>query len=125
MKTNYFNRVLLMAGFILLSTPFFAQNLFEINGKIVHSNNVGAKNATVTLLDSKTMEIVAQSECDENGAFVIKEVKKGEYILLAQKTGFKNPGIQSITINENGSIIENTDLALLRFNKNAFEPDIN
>lgn len=125
MKTTYFTRVLLLAGFILLSTPFFAQNLFEINGKIVHSNKMGAKNATVTLLDSKTMEIFAKTECDENGDFVIKDVKRGDYILLAQKKGFKNPVIQAITISASGTITESTNLAFMRFDKDAFEPDIN
>jgi hypothetical protein len=125
MKTTYFTRVLLLAGFILLSTPFFVQNLFEINGKIVHSNKVGAKNATVTLLDSKTMEIFAKTECDDNGDFVIKDVKKGDYILLAQKKGFKNPVIQAITISGSGSITESANLAFMRFDKDAFEADIN
>lgn len=125
MKTNYFTKSLLVAGLILLSTPFFANNLYEINGKIVHSNKEGAKNAIVTLLDSKTMKVVAQSECNENGTFDFKDVKTGEYILLSQKTGLKNPGIQSITIDESGSIIESTDLTFMRFNKDAFVPDIN
>ena len=125
MKTNYFTKALLIAGFILLSTPFFAENSFEINGKIIHANKVGAKNAIVTLLDSKTMKIVAQGECNDNGRFDFKDVKTGEYILLSQKAGLKNPGIQSITIDENGSIIESTDLTAIRFNKDAFVADIN
>lgn len=124
MKTNYFTRVLLLAGFVLFSTPFFAQNLFEINGKIVHANNVGAKKATVTLMDSKTMEIIGQSECDEDGGFVIKDVKQGKYILMSQKAGLRNPGIQSITINENGLITENINLALMKFDKDAFKAEV-
>ena len=125
MKTNYFTKVLLLAGFVLLSTPFFADNLFEINGKIVHPDKVGAKNATVTLLDSKTMKIVAQSECDENGVFDIKEVKTGKYILMSHLTGLRNSGIQSITLDENGRIVESTDLSNIRFNKESLVQDIN
>jgi len=125
MKTNSFSKVFLLAGFVFLSTPFFAENLFEINGKIVHLNKVGAKNATVTLLDSKTMKIVAHSECDENGVFEIKEVKNGKYILMSQLTGLKNPGIQSITLDENGTIIESTDLSTIRFNKDSLIQNVN
>lgn len=125
MKTNHFSRAFLLAGFVLLSTTFFAQNLFEIKGKVIQNKQENPTHATVMLLDSKTMEIVAQSVSSDNGEFVIKEVKKGDYILIVQKPGYTKPDKRFISIDQKGTVIENPGMALQKSDKKADEPNVN
>ena len=112
MKTNQVRRVFLLTVFVLLGVQLFAQDSFEIKGKIVKSDRKGGNYATVTLLDSKTLEIVAEDVCNENGEFVIEPVTKGDYILLVQKPGFPKPEKRFIRINEKGTVVETADIAL-------------
>jgi len=125
MKTNRLRRVLLLTGLVLLGTQLFAQNSFEIKGKIVKSDKKGGNYATVTLLNSKTMEIVAEDVCNENGEFVIDQVMKGEYILLVQKPGFPKPEKRFIKIDEKGTFIETADIAFPNSNKTTDELKVN
>jgi len=117
MKTNQVRRVFLLTVFVLLGVQLFAQDSFEIKGKIVKSDRKGGNYATVTLLDSKTMEIVAEDVCNENGEFVIEPVTKGDYILLVQKPGFPKPEKRFIRINEKGTVVETADIALSDTNR--------
>ena len=110
MKTTQLKRVFLLTGLVLLGTQFFAQNSFEIRGKIIKSDRPEGNHASVTLLDSKSMEIVADQICNENGEFLIEGVAKGNYILLVQKPGYPKPERRFITINEKGTAVETADL---------------
>lgn len=110
MKTTQLKRVFLLTGLVLLGTQFFAQNSFEIRGKIIKSDRPEGNHASVTLLDSKSMEIVADQICNENGEFLIEGVAKGNYILLVQKPGYAKPERRFITINEKGTAVETADL---------------
>ena len=79
MKTTFLKRAILLSVFALAGTSFFAQNHFEIKGKIVKSDRPGGNRANVTLLDSNSMEIVAEQLCNENGEFLIQELIEGNY----------------------------------------------
>ena len=112
MKTTFLKRTLLLSVLALASTAFFAQNTFEIRGKIVKSDRPEANHASVTLLDYNSMEIVANETCNENGEFLIEDVAQGNYILLVQKPGFAKPERRFITISNKGNVIQTADLGL-------------
>jgi len=112
MKTMLLKRTLLVTALAFLSMPFFARDSFEIRGKVIKSDRSNGNYAAVVLLDARTMEIVAQQVCNENGEFVIEEVQKGEYILLVQKPGYTKPEKRLITIDEAGIIIKTNETDL-------------
>ncbi len=112
MKTSKTKRVFLLAGLVLLGTQLFAQNSFEIRGKIIKSDRPEGNHASVTLLDSKSMEIVADETCNENGEFVIEGLSKGNYILLVQKPGFAKPEKRMISISDKGAVVQTADLGI-------------
>jgi len=126
MKTNQLRKLFLLACLVLFGTQLFAQDSFLIKGKIVKSDTRGGNYATVTLLNSKTMEIVAEDVCNEYGEFVIEPVIKGDYILLVQKPGFPKPEKRFIRINAKGVVIETAaDVALSDSNKTSHARKVN
>ena len=110
MKTTILKRAFLLIALALASTTFFAQNTFEIRGRIVKSDRPEGNHASVTLLDANSMEIVANEICNETGEFVIESVAKGDYVLLVQKPGFPKPERRFITISDSGKVIQTADL---------------
>ncbi len=110
MKTTILKRAFLLTALALASTTFFAQNTFEIRGRIVKSDRPEGNHASVTLLDASSMEIVANEICNETGEFVIENVAKGDYVLLVQKPGFPKPERRFITICDNGKVVQTADL---------------
>lgn len=112
MKTTFLKRAFLLSALALASTAFFAQNCFEIRGRIVKSDRPEGNHASVTLLDSNSMEIVAEETCNDNGEFLIGNLAKGNYILMVQKPGFSKPERRLITISNSGKVIQTADLGL-------------
>lgn len=110
MKTIKFKRVCIFIGLVFLGVQLFAQNTFEIRGKIIKSDRPEQNHASVTLLDSKSMEIVAEETCNADGVFVIEGVTKGNYILLVQKLGFSKPERRFISIDYNGTVVQTADI---------------
>ena len=110
MKTSQLKRVCLLVGLVFLGAQLFAQNSFEIRGKIVKSDRPEENYASVTLLDAGSMEIVANQICGEKGEFVIENLTKGNYILVVQKPGFHKPERRFISISGNGKVIQTADL---------------
>jgi len=110
MKTTLLKRVILLSALALACTAFYAQNSFEIRGKIVKSDRPGENYASVTLLDYNTMEIVANEICNERGEFVIEGISKGNYILSVQKPGFPKPERRFINISDKGTVVQTADL---------------
>ena len=109
MKTTFLKRAILLSVFALAGTSFFAQNHFEIKGKIVKSDRPGGNRANVTLLDSNSMEIVAEQLCNENGEFLIQELIEGNYILVVQKPGFTKPERRFISISDKGTVVQTAE----------------
>lgn len=110
MKTRQLKRVSLLSVLVLFGTLLFAQNSFEIRGKIVKSDKPIENYASVILLDSNSMEIVANETCNEKGEFLIEGVAKGNYILLVQKPGFPKPERCFINISDKGTVVQTADL---------------
>ncbi|HEY5507370.1 MAG TPA: hypothetical protein VIK29_01765 [Paludibacter sp.] len=102
MKTIQFRKVLLLMSLVLMGTQLFAQKAFEIKVKLVKHENQTANHATATLLNAKTMEIVAENESNKNNEIIIENIEKGDYILMVQKPGYKHSETRFISIDENG-----------------------
>jgi len=109
MKTNRLKRVFILAGLVLLGTQLFAQELFEIKVKLVKSDNQTTIHAMGILLDSKTMEIVAENVCNENEELIFENIKKGEYVLSVQKPGFKKADTRHILIDDKVTVFNNVN----------------
>jgi hypothetical protein len=112
MKTNHLVRVFLLAGLVLFGTQLFAANLFEIRGKVVKGNSASENVAKVYLLDSKTMELVGETESNENGEFLFEEVGKGHYVLMVIKPGYRKADTRYITITEKGTTVNSVGSAM-------------
>ena len=73
------------------------------------SDRLGGNRAIVTLLDSNSMEIVAEQICNENGEFLIQELTEGNYILVVQKPGFAKPERRFISISDKGTVVQTAE----------------
>ena len=125
MKTYQFYKALFLAVFVVFSTTLMAENSFQITGSVVKSENPALNLANVILIESQTMQIVAQTTCDQNGEFSIQNVSEGNYTLYIQKPGYKKAELRHIIITQNGTVIEGTDLVFKVSEKNLFAADIN
>jgi len=76
-------RLLLIASGLLLLMQAFAQSPQNITGKVVDtSTHQGMKNATVLLLAAKDSIMNQFARTDKDGAFTLKNVDTGNYVLL-------------------------------------------
>lgn len=107
MKTNQLRRAFTLLVLVLLGTQLFAQELFEIKIKLLKGENQVTSHATATLLDSKTMEIVAENISNDNDELIIENVKRGEYILMVQKAGYKKADTRYIIIDDKITVYNN------------------
>jgi len=112
MKTNHLLRVFVLAGLALTATMAFATESFEIRGKIVKTGVAGENHAKVYLLDSKTMQLIDEMTCNEDGEFLIQDVKKGEYLLMVIKPGYKKADTRRIVIDDKVTVYNNSDKTL-------------
>jgi hypothetical protein len=112
MKTIQFRKVLLLMSLVFMGTQVFAQKAFEIKVKLVKHENQTENHATATLLDAKTMEIVAENGSNENSEIVIENIQKGDYILMVQNPGYKQTETRFISIDENGITYNDTNKIL-------------
>ncbi|HEY5590006.1 MAG TPA: carboxypeptidase regulatory-like domain-containing protein [Paludibacter sp.] len=106
------NRVLLIAGFILLCNSNFADASAVIKGRVTDFKKQPLNYATATLLNPKTMEIVEGDMCDNKGEFVIENVKPGEYILSVRMLGYAKDESEKIVVDadKNPIVVKNTIL---------------
>lgn len=125
MKTNQLKKVFVLTGIVLLSTQLFSQDVFEIRVKLVNSINQDSNHATATLLDSKTMEIVAENISNDNGEIIIENIQKGEYVIMVQKPGFKKAETRFIDIDEKGVVSTIENKTLVATNNEAQKTQLN
>jgi len=107
MKRNQLKRVFVLAGLVLMGSQLFAQELFEIKVKLVKSNGQFSNHTTATLLDAKTMEIVAENVSNDNEELIFENVAKGTYILSVQKPGFRKADTRYIIIDKSIAVLNN------------------
>jgi hypothetical protein len=125
MKTIQFRKVLLLMSIVFMGTQLFAQKAFEIKVKLVKHENKTENHATATLLDAKTMEIVAENESNKNNEIIIENIEKGDYILMVQKPGYKHSETRFICIDENGITHNDTNNILAQKKMQTVKTQIN
>lgn len=122
-KNNQVRKAFIFVGLVLFGMQIFAQDSFVVKGRIVKTDKEGVKSASVTLLDSKTLEVVASDVCNKDGVFVIEDIKKGEYILSVSKPGFTKSETRYIQITDSGNMIDHTNLVMKKITRKVSEQD--
>jgi hypothetical protein len=91
--------------FTLVSSQARGQQNGEIKGTVVESaSNAPLEDATVRLLSDIDNSMIAVIATDEDGAFVIKNIPAGSYLLMVTYIGFE-PEYQPVEIKaRNGNI---------------------
>ncbi|SDM89129.1 outer membrane beta-barrel protein [Siphonobacter aquaeclarae] len=81
---------LLSACLVLLTLLTHAQNpnRVTVKGRVVDTTSVSLPFATVMLLTPKDSALVSYARCDEKGAFEIKNVKRGTYLVKTSFMGY-------------------------------------
>jgi iron complex outermembrane recepter protein len=97
MQKLFFTLVL----FITFQTAH-AQNL---TGQLQNSNKQAIAKAAITLWNTADSSIVSITQVDENGKFIVENIKNGNYWILTSAMGYAADTIKNITMN-------NTNLAL-------------
>lgn len=83
------NRVLLISIFVFLGNTFYVNAASVITGHVFNEKKQPLNYATATILNPETMKIVEGDMCNENGEFIIEDVKPGNYILSIRMLGFE------------------------------------
>ncbi|MDD4967939.1 MAG: carboxypeptidase regulatory-like domain-containing protein [Paludibacter sp.] len=80
-----------------------------IKGQVMDENNQPVEFATAVLKDSKTDKFVTGAVCNDNGEFIINNVKPGEYKLSTQMIGYEKKDLQKIVVeNKKNQVVEKT-----------------
>jgi hypothetical protein len=88
----------LLVAFLFGLTAFAQTTVSTVNGTVKDEKGAFVPGARVTLIDMATNREVTNTTNDE-GAFVFTEVRSGEYILVAEATGFKRTEIRGVKVN--------------------------
>jgi hypothetical protein len=91
------NLVLLFIFFISLTA--IAQRV-TVSGTLVNAEQIPVNNAVIAVLTPKDSILCAFSRSDLNGKFLIKNLKKGSFILMTSHSKFADY-VENIIINEN------------------------
>ena len=130
--------LLLVTGCILLCMHSFAQSSRNLTGKIIDTTSHEAlKNATVLLLNAKDSIMDQFTRTDQQGAYQLKNVDTGDYVLLVTYPEFADyveklhitPGSQTalaaITLVEKAHLLEDVivrqQIAAIRFKGDTTE----
>lgn len=107
MKYTLSNRLLLISFLVFLSTSIFAQQQFEIKGRIVKSEKRSENIAKILLLDSNTLEVICSTYSNSDGEFIFENIEQGEYLLMAKKPGIGLIETKHISITDKISVVRN------------------
>lgn len=131
-------RILLLLTGTLLLMQAFAQSTGDFTGKIVDtSTHQGMKNATILLLNAKDSIMDQFARSDKDGAFTLKNVDTGAYVLLISYPEYADyverlhitqdskPGFGAITLVEKAHLLEDVivkqQIAAIRFKGDTTE----
>ena len=112
MKSTLSIRLLLFSFVVSLCPVISAQNYYEIRGKIVKTQTRSENRAKVLLLDSQTMEVVADTYSNSNGDFIIENIQSGEYLLMAKKPGNDLIETKHISITDKVNIVQGSNVPI-------------
>ena len=108
MKTINFNktaRIAFIAAITLTFGSLFVQANTVVKGKILDRNNKPVMYATATAIDPQTMQIVQGDMCDNNGIFVIENLKPGKYLITFRSVGFETEETRVIEVTETTEVL--------------------
>jgi len=81
--------IITLSLFLLCSLSAFAQNGYSIKGAVADSAaKIKLANTTVTIVNAKDSILRAFTWADNNGAFTINKLPKGNYVLLITYPGY-------------------------------------
>ncbi|MBN1113277.1 MAG: TonB-dependent receptor [Bacteroidales bacterium] len=110
-------RLIIIIG-LIISTSTFAQkttgthtgqgrsNLSKsiIKGSVIDQDSKkGVEYANIVLYSMRDSSIISGSVCDENGAFILKDIKPGRYYLIADFIGFHKTTVKNVTVSPDKS----------------------
>lgn len=104
MKTIFninFRRIALSMAIMLTVGSLFVKANTKIEGRIIDGDNCPLPYATATIINPDTHEIVEGDMTDENGKFIIENVKPGYYILSFRSIGYYTNEVRTVLIPEN------------------------
>ncbi len=79
-----------LSTFLLILIAAFAMSAFKIEGTIVDMDGEPLARAAVRILAVKDSSLVKGAVANDNGRFVIENLRKGQYLLEASYVGFTN-----------------------------------
>ncbi len=82
------NKLVFLVLYLFLYTGVFAQN--NISGVVTDSKNEGVFFATVILYATPNYQIVNSASTDENGVFMIENIRDGNYVFKVTMLGYKD-----------------------------------
>jgi len=96
----------LAAALLLGSCALFAQTpTAEVNGSVVDSSGGTVPGADVKVTNEDT-NIVSDTDTNQDGAFTIVNLPPGNYVLSAEKSGFKTISLPVFTLDVNQTLTE-------------------
>ncbi len=103
-----------LLGILLLLPSLYAQN--SVSGRITDDKGEGIFFATVALYSASDSTIVLAESSDNEGYYLIKDLKDGEYYMVASMLGYADNTINTISIpgaNASLDMTLSSDAALL------------
>ncbi len=122
MKTKQFRTLAILAIMSLFSATIFANT--TIRGRVLDSSNQPVEYATATILSPDSETIIEGDMCNDNGDFIIENVKPGEYILSVRQVGFDKDETRKIVVNEQYGVVDVNTVYLNEANNELKEIEV-
>jgi len=104
MKTIENRTLVILTIMSLFSATIFANT--TIKGRVLNSSNQPVEYATATIISPDSETIIEGDMCNDNGDFIIENVKPGEYILSVRQVGFDKDETRKIIVNERYEVVD-------------------
>lgn len=122
MKTKQFRTLAILAIMSFFSATIFANT--TIRGRVLDSSNQPVEYATATILSPDSETIIEGDMCNDNGDFIIENVKPGEYILSVRQVGFDKDETRKIVVNEQYGVVDVNTVYLNEANNELKEIEV-
>lgn len=104
MKTIKNRTIAILTIMSLFSATIFANT--TIKGRVLNSSNQPVEYATATIISPDSETIIEGDMCNDNGDFIIENVKPGEYILSVRQVGFDKDETRKIIVNDRYGVVD-------------------
>lgn len=115
MKTNDFfrtKRMLFLTAMSFIGTIFFAHAAGTIKGRVMNAEKQPVEYAVATLTDAQTNKVVNGDMCNQDGAYELRNVQPGVYILCIRIMGYEKNESELIVVDSDNAITENQPVVL-------------